>query len=127
MVLYCLLKVGPQFSNDPFFFTINVFPDFERSTGNSLDRPVRTFSRLGDKQRALFIQRAINKGEKPLSINPFPILFSAKRSDIFRFLQYSAKIVEAAHWTAAHITPFSNIVRMQRNSGHCCHPIDVTW
>ena len=31
----------------------------------SLDRPVRTFSRVGDTQRALYIQRAINKGEKP--------------------------------------------------------------
>ena len=42
MVLYMIsydflwfLEVGPQFSNDLFFLTINVWPHFERSTGNS--------------------------------------------------------------------------------------------
>ena len=50
MILYCFcmilfsfflwfLEVGPQFSNDPFFLTINVWPDFEHSTGNWNVRP----------------------------------------------------------------------------------------
>ena len=49
MILYGFIwffEVGPQFSNDPFFLTINVWPDFERSTGNSNLRPeIRTFDR----------------------------------------------------------------------------------
>ena len=36
IIIIIILEVGPHFSNAPLFLSIDVFLDFERSTGNSI-------------------------------------------------------------------------------------------
>ena len=45
---YMVLEVGPQFSNDPFFLTINVWPDFQRLAGHSDDHRFFPMTRFFD-------------------------------------------------------------------------------